>query len=435
MSELNQWYEPIREHVDSLHIVDTHEHLPKNNADWAACAKSPRWDILSEYLGHYMNSDLRSAGLPAAALEKAKRADTPVEDRWAIVEPYWNAARHTGYARALDLAVRDLHGLPGLNRDTIAEANKKFKASAEHPDWYAHVFKEKSKIKTSILDCNLDCDPRFFHTVFQLGNYYVPLSAHDMNCVEREYGQTIHRFEDWLDACAARIEYSLAKGAVAFKTAMAYARSLNIERPTRHEAELAFNDFFRAVKISAWHAKPLGTPRALQDYMLHFIFSTLAKRGVPVQVHTGILEGSGNMLGGASPMLLNNLFMEYPNLTFDLFHMGYPWHQELSALAKMFPNVHIDMCWGHIISPVAAQRALVEWLDAVPANKICAFGGDYCFPDGVYGHQKMARHNVSVSLATKVADGVFDVDEAKRVANLLFVDNPARLFKLGAIEK
>jgi len=67
----------------------------------------------------------------------------------------------------------------------------------------------------------------------------------------------------------------------------------------------------------------------------------------------------------------------------------------------------------------------------VPANKICAFGGDYCFPDGVYGHQKMARHNVSVSLATKVADGVFDVDEAKRVAKMLFVENPARLFKLA----
>jgi len=96
----------------------------------------------------------------------------------------------------------------------------------------------------------------------------------------------------------------------------------------------------------------------------------------------------------------------------------------------MFPNVHIDLCWGHIISPVAAQRALVEWLDAVPANKINAFGGDYRLPDGVYGHQLMARHNVSVSLAQKVGDGVFDVDEAKRVAKMLFVDNPAKLFKL-----
>ena len=429
-SNLHPSYEAIREYVDTLHIIDTHEHLLKNNADWAACVKNPHWDILTEYLQHYMSSDLRSAGLSAADLEKVKRADTPVEDRWAVVEPYWNAARHTGYTRCLDLAVRDLHGLPGLTRDTIREANKKFKASADHPDWYGFVFKEKSKIAMSLLDCNLDCDPRFFRSVFQLGNYFMPRSVDNFKNAEFYLKAPVHCFEDWLDATVAEIDYCLAKGAVAYKNAMAYARTLAVEQPTRHEAELAFNDVARAARVWGWNVRPEGVPKALQDYMLRFIFNQLSKRGVPVQIHTGILEGNANMLDGANPMLLCNLFMEYPEIKFDIFHMGYPWQQELSALAKMFPNVHIDLCWGHIISPAAAQRALVEWLDAVPANKINAFGGDYRLPDGVYGHQLMARHNVSVSLAQKVGDGVFDVDEAKRVAKMLFVDNPAKLFKL-----
>jgi hypothetical protein len=88
------------------------------------------------------------------------------------------------------------------------------------------------------------------------------------------------------------------------------------------------------------------------------------------------------------------------------------------------------MCWGHIISPEAARRALVEWLDAVPANKISAFGGDYCFVDGVYGHQKIARDNVAKALAQKVADGSFDLDRANEIARWVFVDNPTRLFGL-----
>jgi hypothetical protein len=42
----------------------------------------------------------------------------------------------------------------------------------------------------------------------------------------------------------------------------------------------------------------------------------------------------------------------------------------------------------------------------------------------------MARENVSKSLAAKVEEGVFDIDEAARIAQLLFCDNPMRLFKL-----
>jgi len=96
----------------------------------------------------------------------------------------------------------------------------------------------------------------------------------------------------------------------------------------------------------------------------------------------------------------------------------------------MFPNVIIDMAWAHIISPEACVRGLVEWLDAVPANKICAFGGDYLFPDGVVGHAALARQNVARALAAKVDRGVFDLDRAKEIAGWVFVDNPKRVFRL-----
>ena len=88
------------------------------------------------------------------------------------------------------------------------------------------------------------------------------------------------------------------------------------------------------------------------------------------------------------------------------------------------------MCWGHIISPHASRMALIEWLDVFAANKISAFGGDYCFLDGVYGHLKMARENVAFSLAAKVDAGCFDLDRAKEIAQWVFIDNPKRIFSL-----
>lgn len=122
--------------------------------------------------------------------------------------------------------------------------------------------------------------------------------------------------------------------------------------------------------------------------------------------------------------------MQYKDVNFDIFHIGYPYQHTLSALAKVFPNVYIDMCWAHIISPTACVNSLVEWADSVPLNKINAFGGDYCFIDGVSGHQHMARMNISRALAIKVEEGLFDVEEAKRIGKMMFYDTPKKLFRL-----
>ncbi|MBN1837352.1 MAG: amidohydrolase family protein, partial [Spirochaetales bacterium] len=149
-----------------------------------------------------------------------------------------------------------------------------------------------------------------------------------------------------------------------------------------------------------------------------------------MQIHTGIQEGSGNLVANTNPEGLANLFLEYPDVEFDLFHIGYPYQNVIGVLAKNFPNVFLDMCWAHIVSPNASVQALVEWIDTVPFNKISAFGGDYLFVDGVYGHQFLAREDVVRALSVKVEEGLFGVDEAARIARMLLYDNPKRLFRL-----
>lgn len=164
--------------------------------------------------------------------------------------------------------------------------------------------------------------------------------------------------------------------------------------------------------------------------MLHYILHLANRRNLTFQFHTGLQEGNGNYIANSDPSLLNNLFLEYPNVDFDLFHIGYPYQYKLSALAKTFSNVYIDMCWAHIISPAACIQSLGEWLESLPYNKIFAFGGDYMLVDGVYGHQYLARMNVSKTLSTKVEEGLFKTEEAIRIAKRLFYDNPVKLFKL-----
>jgi len=215
------------------------------------------------------------------------------------------------------------------------------------------------------------------------------------------------------------------------KTGLAYERTLKYERVSRSDAEGDFFKVFENKHIPEWHTEVFSVGRNFQDYMMHFILGLANKRHLTFQFHTGLQEGSGNIITNSDPSLLCNLFLEYPDVDFDILHIGYPYQQIVSVLAKTFPNVYIDMCWAHIISPTACVNTMVEWIDTVPLNKISAFGGDYNIIDAVYGHQQIARQNVAKALAIKIEEGVFDIGRAKEISRMFFVDNPIRIFKLG----
>jgi glucuronate isomerase len=149
-------FEQIHDHVQSLDIIDTHEHLPHREE-----ARDRDTDVLKEYLLHYFNRDLMSAGLSQKDYQAVVDHSRPLLERWDLVEPYWNAARHTGYGRALAFAARDLYGVPRIDRSTISRLNDEFQKSLS-PGHFHRVLKEKSRISVSILDSNLDCDRTFF---------------------------------------------------------------------------------------------------------------------------------------------------------------------------------------------------------------------------------------------------------------------------------
>lgn len=418
-------FDEILDTIEGFQIVDTHEHLPPRES-----ARTADSDVLSEWLTHYFCCDLISAGLSDEALAAAVDASGDLLKRWEIVEPFWQAAKSTGYGRALELSARDLYGIPTITRETISDLNKAFVAARGRGRHFDYVLKEKSRIALSVLDSDLECDARYFASVCHIHDFIMP--RHRVNCatVGRQVGVQVHRLADWEEAMRLTIEDGFAKGAVVIKITAAYVRSLHFPKTDYASAERDLNELFSERNSPGWR-EGIKAGEALQNYMMHALLRLADQQGLTVQIHTGLQEGNGNVIADSNPTHLTNLFLEYGDVKFDVFHMGYPYVMELGALAKNFRNVFIDMCWGHIISPEAARRALVEWLDAVPANKISAFGGDYCFVDGVYGHQYLARRNVAASLAQKVEDDSFDMDRAKEIARAVFVDNPIRILNLS----
>ncbi len=417
----------LREHVFGLQIVDTHEHVAG-----AEAKRDRKMDVLGEYLTHYFSCDLVSAGLTPEQLETARDASVPLRKRWRLVAPFWDAARHTGYGRSLDIAARDLYGLERIDGRTIGALDEAFAAARAAGGWYEQVLKKRSKIRISILDGDLECDRRYFRSTVRLDDFVMVWNIARLRGLEQRCGAKIHTLSDLEDGCERVLDEALARGAACLKSGLAYERPLRYEKVARAEAEAEFNDIWSDREIAAGGREGVvGRTRKLQDHMMHHVCRLADRRGLPFQIHTGIHEGIGNYVYHSDPALLTNLFMEYADVRFDVFHIGYPYQQTLSVLAKNFRNVFIDFCWAHIISPAAARAALAEYLDAVPANKISAFGGDYCFVDGIYGHQFIARQNVARVLAEKVDEGVFDLDRAKELARMLLHDNPVAIFRLA----
>jgi len=422
---MSRVYEEIFDFIQTLEIIDTHEHLPFKEE-----AREKPTDVLREYLSQYFKDDLFSSGLSQEEFDRAIDIASPLPERWKIVEPYWEACRYTGYGRALDAAAQGLYGIESITGETLEALDAAFQQSLQ-PGHFRKVLKEKSKIRISLLDSNLECDREFFRSVYRLDHFILPRTGDQVRQVETETGIPICAFEDWLEACERSLDQALEKGAVALKSALAYLRPLAYERVVRADAERAFNEIWNRRHFPDWEPEVFTIGRPLQDFMMHSLLRLANRRSLTVQFHTGLHAGNNNLIRNSDPTLLSNLFMAYPNVRFDLFHIGYPYQNLLSALAKNFPNVTIDMCWAHIISPTASVQALIEWIDSVPINKISAFGGDYGFIDAIYGHQLMARQNVSQALAVKVEAGVFDLDRAKQIARMLFIDNPIRIFNLA----
>ncbi|MDH7500912.1 MAG: amidohydrolase family protein [candidate division NC10 bacterium] len=425
----------IRREMEDIFLVDTHEHtVPEGERNRQAT------DFFSIWLLHYASSDLVSAGMGIPTLERVRDASRPLEERWKDFAPFWQHARSTGYGRALLLAARDLFGIEDINEATWRDLSEKITA-AHRPGWYRTVMKEKAKIEVAILDPIYyeahPVDYEIFAPVARFDSFIAARTRAHLDVLEEATACSIHSLGDLETALEAAFARALERGIVAVKTALAYFRTLDYRRPTRHEAEVVFNRIVSHVDPLRFRVHPGGGEgpawdecKPLQDYLMHQVIRHALEHHLPIQVHTGLQEGVGNALSNAQPLHLTDLFLEYSQVQFDLFHAGYPYSGEVACLAKNFPNVWADLCWVWIISPHAGRRILHEWIETIPSNKILGFGGDYRFVEGSYAHSRLAREGIAQVLSEKVKEGYLSEEEALGMGRKILRENAWDLFRL-----
>jgi hypothetical protein len=421
----------LGELIDATPWVDTHEHLVEEHdrlrpggyafaevtgeraaipADWSALVV------------HYAANDLVGAGLTAAGVEALHSFERSALEKWDAVESCFEAARRTGYLRAVDLTTERLVGLR-LSRETCEEVDERLRALRVE-GYYGHVLSEVANVSrchVNTLDADPFCETRSPELLEQdLAIAQLAFGRHE--AMEQASGIDVGSLDDYLRVVEWCFERYAAR-AVAVKCAWAYQRPLAVRPP----AEAPRREFERLRDGEA----DLAEQRRVEDFLFQRCLELATDAGLPVKLHLGYLDGTHHpqfrhVFDHVRDVV--DIVQANPRTTFVLMHAAWPQQEQLLAVAKHHPNVVLDLCWAWILAPLATRDFLERALTTLPATKLLCFGGDYMAVECVVGHAEIARRGLQGALERLVADGWLTRADAIALVPLLMNGNADRIF-------
>lgn len=400
------------EALSELEIIDAHEHLPPERERLKL-----QVDVCFLF-SHYTRNDLISAGMPPEDYQRMLDQDVPLDERFAILEPFIPYVRYGSYARAAFIALRDIYGYEDITRDNYREISEQM-AAFNKPGIYDEILVKRCRVRYALTQAGrTDYNEPFLVPILPLDFVALVNSREDIEKRSAVLNMTIANLDDYLIWMRQRLStWKENERVIGLKT-RAQPRK---DPPTPQRAAEAFR------AIMNGNASPIDREE-LHMFLTEETFKLCAELNLVVAVHAGVWGDFRTL----DPRLMMPLFARHPQTKFDLYHMGMPWVRDTAFIGKNFPNVYLNLCWTHIVSPMMVRSALPEYVDIVPINKLIAFGGDYSAPavEKVWGHLVIARENIAHALAQLITDGRMSKDEALWMAKLWFYDNPARLYSL-----
>lgn len=422
-------YRRIRGHADQVMVINTHEHQrwPEEFGDF-------HFRFYHLIAASYLASDVCTAG--ANGYDWNLMDSLSLDELWNVYGKALDYTRGTSYYGQFIRGFQKQYGFSDLyfTKENIAELSDLIENNyKDYSAWFNKAF-NRAGFELMFLDqwwnsFNKEIDEKHFALVFNI-NALVSESSNkpgkgselrSLYMAASQEGIEINDLDDYLGYCDHMIKKNIEKKVVCLKNSQAYSRTLYYEDVPYEEARALYDK--PSSQLSSSDSKKI------EDFVFNWIIQKSIEYDLPVQIHTGYLAGNGNVLDNGQPIKLNNLFLKYRNAKFVLFHGGFPWTGEIAALAKMFPNVYIDLVWLPQISREEAVHAFDVMLDCVPYNKFF-WGGDCGLIEESTGSLEYARDVVSEVLAERVDRGVLTEQVACEITDRIFRENAIEVFKL-----
>jgi predicted TIM-barrel fold metal-dependent hydrolase len=183
--------------------------------------------------------------------------------------------------------------------------------------------------------------------------------------------------------------------------------------PALEEARHAIED----LHLLGFHFHPIMGRFAVDDERLHPLFELIDGLKVPVMIDVGttgmgagLAGGLGSKLRHAHPLALDDLAANFPNLTIIAAHPGWPWIEEMTAVALHKGNVYWELSgWAPKYFPETLKKDVRGRL----RDKVM-FGSDY--PSLAY--ERIFREWAELGYADEVMEDVFH-GNAERVLGFM----------------
>ena len=347
----------LSHHIQDIVVVDTHEHLHKE----------PQWrgdesvDVLSDLFQTYVPEDLITAGATRAAVDRLlDGSDADIDGRWGNVSEAWDTVQFTGYGQAVRFQARHVYGIEDITPQTLRSAQDKL-SELRQPGARLHLLRNVAKldhVQTDDFLWNCDPDPsgpEFF--LYDLS--WADFIGRGIKCEQLadETGISVSNIAQLRQAMAAVFE-THGPTAIAVKSQHAYRRTLKWEKHNDEDAERALQHILKTPED--FPNSPAG--RCLGDWCWARGVELAIEYKLPFKIHTGYYAGNGDMPINRIPAgHMCDLLMQYPDARFVMMHIAYPYHEELIAMAKHFPNVYVDLCWAWSINPFASADFAVAF--------------------------------------------------------------------------
>lgn len=336
----------------------------------------------------------------------------------AEVDPHLLRYGNNSYWRWLIKGLEGIYGIE-LSSSTFDKLNSLIIESHADKKWHLEILRKICGYERIILDYDFSPGndinyPDLFEPVlrcdmFAVCNTEESREANGHNSFEFN-NWSIDDFDEYLDAI-----FNLMGNFKGIKFAIAYELGISITNFDKHKGAIAFKNN---------NATP-SEKKDFYDYMVYAICKEAEKKGIVIQIHTGL-----GFMDNTAPIYLKKLLDACPRGKFLLMHGGFPWSDDTLALIHNYHNVWIDLSWMSLISTEHAKRFLTEALEVGDSHQF-TIGCDTFTSEESYG-ALLANIEVVADVLSKMVDNQsLKKEQAYYIAKRIWSENAKELYSLS----
>jgi predicted TIM-barrel fold metal-dependent hydrolase len=421
-------------YIEALTVIDTHEHI-SSEAELLGMQIS-----IFDLFVPYIVDNLESAGITDDEMYQMKNGQLPFETRWNVFNKYYPTIQSTTYVLALQASLAEQYGFKSYSLEECKRVSDLF-AKDFATKGFMQKFMDKNKIESMLTfrgPSSAEVRRNYGDNKIMLVPTVNHICVKDAKSLEEIAALTetpIRNLDDILAGIDKLFKEYAAAGIKNIKFGSAYNRKLNYKYRTREEAEASYAKIMvtpfnysdaKPNKYYVFHLEDYHIP--LDDYITAHMMAQATKYNMNAIFHVGIFAWNFNSVKNNHASSLEWLIKTFPKVNVVILHAGYPYFDEAILLAKYYPNVYINMTWDHIIERGKSIEVMERYIEMLPTSKIHLFGGDYLFPQQIYGNVIFTKENLYITLVTLLQKKILTETQAKQLAIDWLYNNPKAFY-------